>query len=35
MSQQNTLGKADFPAKMTDAAVVQPASSDKSKEPLV
>ena len=33
MFQQNTLGKADFPAKMTGAAVVQPASSDKWKEP--
>ena len=35
MFQQKTLGKADFPAKMTDAAMVQPASSDKWKEPLV
>ena len=35
MFQQKTLGKADFPAEMTVAAMVQPASSDKSKEPLV
>ena len=35
MFQQKTLGKADFPAKMTGAAMVQPASSDKWKEPLV
>ena len=35
MFQQKNLGKADFPAKMTGAAMVQPASSEKWKEPLV
>ena len=35
MFQQKTLRKADFPAKMTGAAMVQPASSDKWQEPLL
>ena len=35
MFQQKTLRKADFPAKMTGAAMVQPASSDKWREPLL
>ena len=35
MFQPKTLGKADFPAKMTGAAMVQAASSDEWKEHLV
>ena len=34
MFQQKTLGKADFPAKMTGAAMVQPANSDKMERAL-